>query len=136
MLSDSAGNPLNRLSYLRSSRAFLASALTSDKSRFLVYDALNPLTQQTDRKGTKELVTCSWKEVKQYIAGDAKMEELFVGVDGKNEELLGIVPAFARLDDHLKGKEIKDLTTEEKRHYFINQRELRYSSSVRPQVET
>ena len=101
----------------------MASALTSDKSRFLVYDNLNPLAKQTDRKGTKELIWLKWKDVKKYIAGDAKTEELFVGIDGKNDELLGIVPASAQLDKHLQGKDVKSLTSEEKRHFFVNQRE-------------
>lgn len=103
----------------------MASALTSDKSRFLVYDNLNPLAAQVDRNGTKELIWLKWKDVKKYIAGDAKPEELFVGIDGKNDEQLGsILPASAQIDQHLKGKDLKSLTAEEKRHFFINQREL------------
>ncbi|SCZ90649.1 BZ3500_MvSof-1268-A1-R1_Chr1-3g02124 [Microbotryum saponariae] len=79
-----SGNPLNRLSYLRSSPAFLASALSSPKARFLLYDQLSPLLtsiQQTER----HLHLLSWDDVKAHIG---EPQHIFKGVDGKDQEAL------------------------------------------------
>lgn len=114
----SAGNPLNRLSYLRSSAAFLASALESDKSRFVVYDSLNPLVAAPLADGTKKLLLLKWEDLKQYIVGeDGSAQELFKGVDGKEEGLLGKVPSFIKPEG---GKAIAELDAHERRHVFIN----------------
>jgi hypothetical protein len=72
---------LNRLSYLRSSSGFLASALSSEKSRFVLFDALNPLCGPPGPDGIK-LHTVNWSVVKEYI-GDP--DDVFKGVDGKDQ---------------------------------------------------
>ncbi|ORY80302.1 NUDIX hydrolase domain-like protein [Leucosporidium creatinivorum] len=113
-----AGNPLNRLSYLRSSAAFLASALESNKSRFVVYDSLNPLVAAPLPDGTKKLLLLKWDDLKQYIVGaEGNAQELFKGVDGKEEVELGRVPSFIKPEG---GKSIAELTAAERRHVFIN----------------
>jgi len=118
LVTHSAGNPLNRLSYLRSSAAFLASALESDKSQFVVYDSLNPLVAAPLADGTKKLLLLKYEDLKQYIVGEeGSAQELFKGVDGKEELELGRVPSFIKPEG---GKAIAELSAAEKRHVFIN----------------
>ncbi|KPV78091.1 uncharacterized protein RHOBADRAFT_50603 [Rhodotorula graminis WP1] len=112
-----AGNPLNRLSYLRSSASFLSSALDSPKARFLALDNLSPLSR-TASDGVRHLEYLAFADVRDYI-GDPKL--VFHGIDGKND---ADVPKLALLG--LEGKKLAkstvgDLTPDEKRHYFLNQ---------------
>ncbi|GAA5957621.1 hypothetical protein JCM21900_000770 [Sporobolomyces salmonicolor] len=114
-----AGNPLNRLSYLRSSQAFLTSALQSPKAKFVVLDALQPLSAPPNPDDhTRQLHTLSWNEVAPYIG---QAEKVFVGVDGKNEDdVVGL--AVRGVEGQKLGKEtVGELTADEKRHYFVNQ---------------
>lgn len=62
-----AGNQLSRFSWLRNDSRFLNAALTSDKTRFIILQHLNPLvhTSSGDKHGT--LATLSWKEVEPTI---------------------------------------------------------------------
>ena len=113
----SAGNPLNRLSYLRSSASFLSSALDSPKARFLALDNLSPLSR-TAKDGVRHLEYLAFADVRDYI-GDPKL--VFKGIDGKND---ADVPQLALVG--LEGKKLAkatvgDLTPDEKRHYFLNQ---------------
>lgn len=109
---------MNRLSYLRSSRAFLASALSDDKARFVLYDSLNPLVAPPLADGTKKLHLLEWKDVKEFIAGEkGDAAEVFRAVDGKDEKGLGIVPSYLKIEG---GKDISELSSEEKRKVFIN----------------
>lgn len=97
----------------------MASALSSEKSRFLVYSDLNPLVKVTSTDGIKTLqTTVGWYDVKQYIAGeDGDAKAVFNGVDGKDEKLLGVVPA------HWRNKgDIAELSSDERRGFFINVR--------------
>lgn len=68
-----SGNPLNRLSYLRSSSAFLTSALSDDKARFILLNHLNPLCHPpSPLDGSIKLCSVAWSDVQQYInQGDA-----------------------------------------------------------------
>jgi NAD+ diphosphatase len=104
-----------RLSYLRTSPAFLASALSSDKARFVLYSGLNPLcAPPSPTDGAIKLHTVSWADV-QAIVGAASV--VFTNVDGKNEQQLGQVSAFFTADERTRDA----LTTEQKAHHFINQ---------------
>ncbi|GAA5991743.1 hypothetical protein JCM5350_000592 [Sporobolomyces pararoseus] len=107
-----AGNPLNRLSYLRSSPAFLASALRSPKAEFLVLDNLQPLCEK-EQEASRRFVRLGWNQVEQYI-GDA--EKVFVGVDGKNEDVVADLAAIG----HEGNKTVGELSHDEKRAYFLN----------------
>lgn len=116
----SAGNYLNRLSYLRSSPAFLASALSSPTSRFILFNNLNPLSSPADKNGAIRLHSIGWEEVKEYIGSP---EAYFEGVDGKNPDHLNKVG-----ETYWKGEsegfdknDRKKPTANEKRHHFINQ---------------
>lgn len=121
-LTTSAGNPLNRLSYLRSSGAFLASSLTSEKAQYVVYDNLNPLTK-SGKDGVKTLQTVKWADVKSYIAGeDGDATAVFDGVDGKDEKSLGAIPSHWR-----KKGDAAQLSAEDKRAFFINVSLLSFS---------
>lgn len=111
-LDCSAGNPLNRLSYLRSSPAFLASALRSPKAEFLVLDNLQPLCEK-EQEASRRFVRLGWNQVEQYI-GDA--EKVFVGVDGKNEDVVADLAAIG----HEGNKTVGELSHDEKRAYFLN----------------
>lgn len=108
-----AGNPLNRLSYLRSSPAFLASALRSPKAQFLVLDSLQPLCDK-ERDATRRFVRLAWDRVQPYI-GDA--DKVFVGVDGKNDQ---DVAQLAVLGHPSQETTVGDLSHEDKRQYFLN----------------
>lgn len=129
----SAGNPLNRLSYLRSSSAFLSSALSSPKAKFLLYNKLNPLCeakQGQDQKSAEiNLKTVSWDDVKSVI-GDH--EQVFKDVDGKSYKQPGTVSAFwmpggqksdanPSADEQARTIDLSKLSNDEKRHHFINQ---------------
>ncbi|GAA5858823.1 hypothetical protein JCM8547_005002 [Rhodosporidiobolus lusitaniae] len=114
-----AGNPLNRLSYLRSAPTFLTSALRSPKSRFLLLDNLALLCDPPTRTDkARHLAYVSWKDVEPFV-GDA--EKVFKGVDGKkDEEVAGL--AVMGMGGQEIGKEmVGELTDEEKREYFANQ---------------
>ncbi|GAA5835274.1 hypothetical protein JCM3766R1_004739 [Sporobolomyces carnicolor] len=106
-----AGNPLNRLSYLRSSPAFLASALRSPKAQFLVLDNLQPLCEK-ETQDTRRFVRLEWAQVEQYI-GDP--DKVFAGVDGKNEDEVSKLAVLGHA-----GKTVGDLSRDEKRNYFLN----------------
>ncbi|GAA5830711.1 hypothetical protein JCM5353_004094 [Sporobolomyces roseus] len=109
-----AGNPLNRLSYLRSSPAFLTSALRSPKAQFLVLDSLQPLCEKEDKESaSRHFVRLQWNQVEMYI-GDA--EKVFAAVDGKNEEAVNKMAVIGEEGD----KAVGDLSSEEKRSYFLN----------------
>jgi hypothetical protein len=57
-----------RLSYLRTSPAFLASALSSDKARFVLYSGLNPLcAPPSPTDGAINLHTVSWADVQAIV---------------------------------------------------------------------
>ncbi|EPQ25690.1 uncharacterized protein PFL1_06762 [Pseudozyma flocculosa PF-1] len=61
-----AGSKLNRLSWLRTSSAFLNSAISSDATRFVVLNNLDPLVHKAgDKEGG--LATLSWAEVRDTI---------------------------------------------------------------------
>ncbi|KAK4703536.1 NAD+ diphosphatase, partial [Phenoliferia sp. Uapishka_3] len=107
-----AGNLLNRLSYLRTSPAFLASALSSPKARFILFSKLSPLVLPAASDGSRSLHTVSWDDVKQEIGEDAA--EVLRGSDGKDEAALGEVHSFYKVDT-------KALTSAEKRGLFISQ---------------
>ncbi|KAL8278106.1 hypothetical protein RQP46_009566 [Phenoliferia psychrophenolica] len=107
-----SGNPLNRLSYLRTSPAFLASSLSSPKSRFVLYNKLNPLVGPRALDGSLTLHTLEWDDVKSWVGEDAA--RVFHGADGKNEKALGEVNAFYTGD-------ASKLTAEEKVKHFIDQ---------------
>ena len=101
---------------MRSSPAFLASALSSDKARFLVYDNLNPLVKVTHTDGAKTLQTVKWDVVKALIVGeDGDAKAVFDGVDGKDNEKLGVIPSHWR-----KAGDVAELSSEDKRAFFIN----------------
>ncbi|KAM0756506.1 hypothetical protein T439DRAFT_321210 [Meredithblackwellia eburnea MCA 4105] len=108
-----SGNPLNRLSYLRTSSAFLASALSSPKAKFVLFNKLNPLVLPRSQDGTLNLHTLGWEDVKHWIGDDAS--RVFKGVDGKDDETLAAVNAF------WKGVDESSLTREQKTHHFVNQ---------------
>lgn len=76
-----AGNPLNRLSYLRPSGAFLKSALASPKARFVIYHNLNPLCAPPTASGDIKLHSLVWTDVKEYIGDSATV---FKFVDDKD----------------------------------------------------
>lgn len=119
---------LCRLSYLRSSPAFLSSSLSDPKARFVLFNGLNPLCAPPAADGSIKLHTVSWEDVKEYV-GDAA--EVFKHVDGKNEKALGEVSAFWLADKHTPvpvNGVAPGLTTEEKRHHFINQVRSAYST--------
>lgn len=61
-----AGSKLNRLSWLRTSDEFINAALTSDDTRFIILNKLNPLVHT---KGEREgfLATLGWKDVQEVI---------------------------------------------------------------------
>ncbi|GAA5823467.1 hypothetical protein JCM10212_007164 [Sporobolomyces blumeae] len=114
-----AGNPLNRLSYLRSSPAFLTSALRSPKSTFLVLDRLQPLCTPLDpTSNRREFVRVSWDVVRPYV-GDP--DKAFVGVDGKNDARdvphLDVVGPMRRPDRD--ETTVGDLDAGETRRYFL-----------------
>ena len=112
--SDSAGNPLNRLSYLRSSPAFLASALRSPKAQFIVLDSLQPLCEKEDKESkSRHFVRLEWNQVEKYI-GDA--DKVFAAVDGKDEEAVKKMAVIGQEGD----KTVGDLSSDEKRSYFLN----------------
>ncbi|GAA5899536.1 NAD(+) diphosphatase [Sporobolomyces salmoneus] len=108
-----AGNPLNRLSYLRSSPAFLTSALRSPKAQFLVLDTLQPLCEKPTDGSTRKFVRLGWERVEQFI-GDP--EKVFVGVDGKNDQEVSKLVVVGSEGNKIVG----DLSPEEKRNYFLN----------------
>ncbi|GAA5823375.1 hypothetical protein JCM3770_006844 [Rhodotorula araucariae] len=112
-----AGNPLNRLSYLRDSAAFLASALNSPKARFLPLDGLSPLSV-TGKDGVRHLKFLTYADVQQYV-GDAA--HVFKGVDGKKDEDVSELALLGVEGRKLGKSTVGELTPEEKRHYFINQ---------------
>lgn len=66
-----AGSRLSRLSWLRQSADFLNEALTSEKTRFILLNHLNPMVHASadNTKGAEEgaLATLSWDEVKETI---------------------------------------------------------------------
>ncbi|GAA5923106.1 NAD(+) diphosphatase [Sporobolomyces koalae] len=107
-----AGNPLNRLSYLRSSQAFLTSALRSDKAQFLVLDRLQPLCEPPSGD-ERRFARLEWNDVKQFI-GDP--DKVFAAVDGKNDDLVANLALVGEDSDRTVG----DLSAEEKRSYFVN----------------
>ncbi|GAA6040372.1 hypothetical protein JCM8097_007582 [Rhodosporidiobolus ruineniae] len=114
-----AGNPLNRLSYLRSSAAFLTSALTSPKARFLALDNLQLLSDlPTDNDKNKHVALLTWNDVQPFV-GDAK--NFFRGVDGKNDDEVANLAVSASFASKFGKQTVGELTVEEKREYFINQ---------------
>ncbi|KAK4050366.1 NADH pyrophosphatase [Microbotryomycetes sp. JL201] len=127
-----AGNRLNRLSYLRSSAAFLTSALESHKAKFLLYDSLSPLVNKSPNSadgssssssgGTvRRLVSVDWQDVKQYISADGSTaKDVFDGVDGKDDSKLGVVPQYKRSDE-VTTRLVTELSPTEIRQHFIHQ---------------
>ncbi|KAM0793796.1 hypothetical protein ACM66B_001212 [Microbotryomycetes sp. NB124-2] len=124
-----AGNRLNRLSYLRSSPAFLTSALESPKAKFLLFDNLSPLVNKSpppnNDKSTsssvRRLISVEWKDVKLYISADDETAKgVFDGVDGKDDSKLGVVPRYKQ-ESFIGGKLVTDLSPSDVRHHFINQ---------------
>ncbi|GAA5828246.1 hypothetical protein JCM11251_002657 [Rhodosporidiobolus azoricus] len=114
-----AGNPLNRLSYLRSSPAFLASALRSPKSRFILLDSLAVLVEpETEQDPARHIATVGWTDVEAYI-GDA--EKVFKGVDGKKDDDFAELAVLGEGGKQFGKETVGQLTHEEKRQYFINQ---------------
>ncbi|GAA5909248.1 hypothetical protein JCM6882_003778 [Rhodosporidiobolus microsporus] len=114
-----AGNPLNRLSYLRSSPAFLTSALRSPKSRFVLLDSLAILCDPpTNADPARHVATVGWKDVEGYI-GDA--EKVFKGVDGKKDDEVADLAVLGEGGQAFDKETVGQLTHEEKRQYFINQ---------------
>ncbi|GAA6012636.1 hypothetical protein JCM11491_005463 [Sporobolomyces phaffii] len=107
-----AGNPLNRLSYLRSSPAFLASALRSPKAQFIVLDSLQPLCEK-EHGATRRFVRLEWNQVQQYI-GDA--DHVFAAVDGKDDAQVAKLAVIGQPGD----KTVGDLSHEDARSYFLN----------------
>lgn len=83
-----------------------------------MYDSLNPLVAAPLPDGTKKLLLLKWNDVKEFIVGDeGSAQELFHGVDGKEEALLGKVPSWIKPEG---GKAIAELSAAEKRHLYIN----------------
>ncbi|KDN37740.1 hypothetical protein K437DRAFT_259668 [Tilletiaria anomala UBC 951] len=66
-----SGSKLNRLSWLRTSSEFINAALTSDDSRFVVLNRLNPLVYKGGDRNSL-LATLSWKDVKDCILSSVK----------------------------------------------------------------
>lgn len=108
-----SGNPLNRLSYLRTSPAFLASALSSPKAKFVLFNKLNPLVLPRHPDGSLLLQTLTWTDVKAWIGDDAA--RVFRGADGKDDKALGEVNAFWH------NVKTEGLSSKEKEAHFINQ---------------
>ncbi|KAI5476634.1 NAD+ diphosphatase [Pseudohyphozyma bogoriensis] len=105
-----AGNPLNRLSYLRQSPAFLTSSLISPKARFVVYNGLAPLLT-ADWK----LVTLPWTSISPHLsATEAAASAFWRNAEGKDlAELSAVDPEW------LKAKGIAGTPTrEDKALYF------------------
>ncbi|GAA5981289.1 hypothetical protein JCM10908_004054 [Rhodotorula pacifica] len=114
-----AGNPLNRLSYLRSIPAFLASALESPKAKFVALDSLQPLCKN-DKDGVRKLHLLRWKDVQDLVGPDAS--QVFKGVDGKKDEDVPEMAILGRPQQMQFGKEtVGELSPAEKREYFLNQ---------------
>ncbi|BGP12430.1 NADH pyrophosphatase [Rhodosporidiobolus nylandii] len=109
-----AGNPLNRLSYLRSSPAFLTSALRSPKARFLALENLALLCEPPAKDGARHIATLGWEDVGHVIS---EAENVFKGVSGKDDSE---VDGLALLGVEGK-KTVGELSEEEKREYFVNQ---------------
>lgn len=90
---------MNRLSYLRHSPAFLSSALSSPKARFILFSALNPLASPpSPLDGSIKLKSVPFDEIKQFLAGEP--EELFRFCDDKDEKNGAIVPGS--LDEKMR----------------------------------
>lgn len=68
-----------------------------------------------------------WNQVEKYI-GDA--EKVFAAVDGKNEEAVNKMAVIHEEGD----KTVGDLSSEEKRSYFLNKVSL--SSSSAPETRS
>lgn len=113
----SAGNPLNRLSYLRSSPSFLSSALASPKAVFLALDSLQPLCK-VDQDGARRLHTLKWDDVKDYIG---RAEDVFRGVDGKKDDEVPQLAVLGREAARFGKAKVGELSPEQKRGYFLNQ---------------
>ncbi|GAA5972720.1 hypothetical protein JCM11641_002989 [Rhodosporidiobolus odoratus] len=114
-----AGNPLNRLSYLRSSPAFLTSALRSPKAKFLPLDSLALLSDApTKEDSARHLAFLSWKDVEPYI-GEA--DDVFKGVDGKNEDEFKALKVLGKKAEQFGKQMVSELTVVERREYFVNQ---------------
>lgn len=96
----------------RTSPAFLASSLSSPKSRFVLFNRLNPLVGPRGSDGSLTLHTLGWDDVKAWVGEDST--RVFNGADGKNEKALGEVNAFYSGD-------ASKLTPEEKTKHFIDQ---------------
>ncbi|GAA6014927.1 hypothetical protein JCM8202_004820 [Rhodotorula sphaerocarpa] len=112
-----AGNPLNRLSYLRSSPSFLSSALASPKAVFLALDSLQPLCK-VDQDGARRLHTLKWDDVKDYIG---RAEDVFRGVDGKKDDEVPQLAVLGREAARFGKAKVGELSPEQKREYFLNQ---------------
>jgi hypothetical protein len=103
-----SGNPLNRLSYLRSSPAFLTSALTDAKARFILLHQLNPLCgPPSSVDGTIKLCTVGWEDVKAYI-GDPLLT--FKYVDDKNKATTSVADMEAKLNSVSKAVRLPALS--------------------------
>ncbi|BGP28532.1 NADH pyrophosphatase [Rhodotorula toruloides] len=112
-----AGNPLNRLSYLRSSQAFLTSALRSPKAKVLPLDSLSPLCKH-DKDGARHLHFVGWKDV-EAVVGEA--EQVFAGVDGKRDEDVPELAVLGLQAKRLGKTRVGDLSHDEKMRYFLDQ---------------
>ena len=80
---------MNRLSYLRHSPAFLSSALSSPKARFILYHNLNPLASPPATDGSIKLKSVTFDEVREFLG--AESGQIFKWCDDKDEKNTTVV---------------------------------------------